>query len=394
MKNRVVKNPLNEGLLLMKNNEFNSLILGLAEFVRRNGKYPYPQLLCHALNKLALEVTAVNYPRTLTGLLALLEKPVKSWYPQHLLPKEFDSDFGLLYEGGLSEEASRYLYEELLEQGKIPEFATAATKQMAIENFSFKKILESLQELYNNDSQPERIQREYVLLRRFLIEKPYTTTAQLRKVFFKTRYIHIEEVGELYEECEQDEVCWNCDRCGPLFKKYGKLRGVKPSACNDHRQDLLYVKKITWQHGLRRLKLGIHLRVCLPGIPEMRLFHTLEELQKQYPEQICSIHIYPGIDRYDLQLCFCDKSTWAVDVKDYHNPYKLAPKLTPLFSEGNLRYNESFYVIPDERLQQREDYIEILREQAKKLPNSTHLVSDTAFEQRVINKIESLKQGK
>ncbi|MBG1242158.1 restriction endonuclease-related protein [Nostoc sp. NZL] len=375
----------------MGSNEFDSLILGLAEFMRRDGRYPYPELLRYALNKLALEVTAVTYPRTLTGLLALLEKPVKTWYPPRLLPKEFDSDFGLLYEGGLSEEASRYFYEELLEQDKIPEFATATTKQIAIENYQFYKIFIRLQELYNNDRDPERVQQEYVLLRRFLIENGYTTPAQLRKVFSKTRHIDIQEVGELYEEC-QEEACWNCDRCGPLFKKYGKLRGIKPSACNDHRQNLPFIRQITWKQGLRSLKFGIHLRICLPGIPEMRLFKALEELHSKYSDQLCAIHLYPGIDRYDLQLRFCDQSTWAVDIKDYRSPYNLAPKLTPLFGEGELRYDDSFYVIPIQRLQEREDYIEILREQATKLPSSTHLLSDAVFEERVINKIECLRE--
>ncbi|MDZ8027463.1 MAG: hypothetical protein RMX97_22600 [Nostoc sp. DedQUE11] len=378
----------------MGSNEFDNLILGLAEFVRRDGRYPYPELLRHALNKLALELTAVTYPRTLTGLLGLLEKPVKTWYPGRLLPKEFDSDFGLLYEWGLSEEASRYLYEELLEKTKLSEFATTLTKQIAIENVQFQKILERLQELYNNNSDPDRVQQEYVLLRRFLIENGYTTPAQLRKAFLKSRHIDIEEVGDFYDECEENEACWNCDRCGPLFKKYGKLRGIKPSACNDHRQNLPFIRQITWKQGLRRLKFGIHLRICLPGIPEMRLFKALEELQSKYSDQLCAIHLYPGIDRYDLQLRFCDQSTWAVDIKDYRSPYNLAPKLTPLFGEGDLRYDESFYVIPIQRLQQREDYIEILREQAIKLPSSTNLLSDAVFEERVIHKIEQLREGK
>ncbi|BAB73674.1 hypothetical protein ACN23B_09855 [Anabaena sp. FACHB-709] len=377
----------------MEISEFNSLVIGLAEFVRRDGKYPYPELLRHGLNKLALELTAVPYPRTLNGLLVLLEKPVKTWYPRRFIPKEFDSDFGLLYEGGLSEEANRYFYEELLERTKLSESATATTQQIAIENLQFQRILARLQELYNNDSNPESVQREYVLLRRFLIENRYTTKAHIRKVFLKTKYIHIQEVGELYDECEIEEPSWNCDRCGPLFKKYGKLRGIKPSVCNDHRQSLPYVKKITWQHGLCRLKFGIHLRICLPGIPEIRLFEILAELQSKFPQQLCAIHLYPGIDRYDLQLCFCDQTTWAVDIKDYQSPYKLAPKLTPLFSEGDLRYHESFYVIPIERLQQTQNYLEILREQAAKLPSSIHLLSDAVFEKRVINKIESLLEG-
>ncbi|HEY9802957.1 MAG TPA: hypothetical protein V6D25_21520 [Leptolyngbyaceae cyanobacterium] len=373
--------------------EFDRLVIGLAEFVRRDGKYPYPELLRHALNKLALEITAVPYPRTLTGLLALLEKPVKTWYPKRLIAKEFDSDFGLLYEGGLSEEANRYFYEELIVRTKLPADATEATQQVAIENIHFQRILSRLQESYNNDNEPEIVQREYILLRRFLIENRYPTTAQIRKVFLKTKYIKQEEVGDFYEDCEIEEPYWDCDRCGPLLKKYGQLRGIKPSACNDHRQSLPYVKKITWQHGLRRLKFGIHLRICLPGIPEIRLFEILAELHRQFPQQLCRLHLYPGIDRYDLQLCFCDQTTWAVDIKDYRSPYKLAPKLTPLFGEGDLRYDESFYVIPIERLQQTENYLEILREQAAKLPSGTHLLSDAVFQERVIKKIERLREG-
>jgi hypothetical protein len=378
----------------MESKNFDNLIFGLAEFIRREAKYPYPKMLSHALNKLALDLTKVSYPRTLTGLLALLEKPVKTWYPPSLLPKEFDSDFGLVYEGSLSEEASRYLYEELLERTKLSNSASAVAQQIAIENFQFQKILERLQEIYNTDHYPEQVQQEYVWLRRFLIENPYTTTVQLRKVFSQTRHLSIQEVGELYEECEENEPCWNCDRCGPLFEKYGQLRGIKPSACNDHRQDLPYVQKLTWKQGLRRLKFGIHWRICLPGIPEMRLFKVLEDLQSNYSEQLCAIHLYPGIDRYDLQLCFCNGSNWAVDVKDYRDPYNLAPKLTSLFGEGDLHYDESFYVIPNQRLQQREDYLEILREQAKKLPSSTHLLSETAFGKRVMTKIECLQVDK
>nr|MBD2169568.1 hypothetical protein [Calothrix membranacea FACHB-236] len=238
----------------MASTEFDNLVLGLAAFIRRDTRYPYPDMLRLALNKLSLDLTAVPYPRTLTGLFSLLEKPVKAWYPKKLVPKEFDCDFGLVYEESLSEEANRYFYEELLERNKLSEFATTSTQQIAIENFQFQKILARLQELYQTDSEPERVQQEYVLLRRFLIENPYTTTAQLRKAFFQARHIEAQEVGELYDDCEVEEPCWNCDRCGPLFKKYGKLRGIKPSACNDHRQNLPYVRKMAWQQGLRRLK--------------------------------------------------------------------------------------------------------------------------------------------
>lgn len=64
-------------------------------------------------------MSTVSYPRTLNGLLALLEKPVRTWYPRSLLPREFDPDFGLTYEGWLSESASRYLYDELFDRAKL-----------------------------------------------------------------------------------------------------------------------------------------------------------------------------------------------------------------------------------------------------------------------------------
>lgn len=370
---------------------FDCLVVGLEAFLRQNTKYPYPDLLRHACNKLALKMTAVPYPRTLNGLLVLLEKPVRTWYPLDL-PTEFDSDFGLLYDGRLNEEASRYFYEELLDRAKLPESASAVIKQIVLENFQFQRLLERLQEAYDSDA--GRAQQEYVLLRPFLIENPYTTTEQLRKAFSKTRYISIEEVGELYEDCKENGPCWNCDRCGPLSEKYGQLRGIKPSACNDHRKDLPYVRRVAWERGLRRIKFGIHWRVCLPGIPEIRLFRALEQLHKEHPEYLSAVYLYPGIDRYDIQLCFGDESVWAVDIKDYRNPYNLAPKLTSLYGEGDLRYDESFYVFPIHRLQQREDYIKILREEATALPDSTHLLSDVAFEKRVIAKIEHLRKGK
>jgi hypothetical protein len=269
--------------------------------------------------------------------------------------------------------------------------ATVSAKQVALENFQFQRLLERLQKAYT-DSNPESAQQEYVLLRRFLIEHPYTTIEELRKTFSKTRFISLEEVGELYEDCLTNVSHWNCDRCGPLTEKY-RLRGIKPSVCNDHRKNLSYVQQISWQRGLRRIKHGIHCRVCLPGIPEMRLFCALEKLHEQHPDHLCAVHVYPGIDRYDLQLHFSDGFIWAVDVKDYPNPYNLAPKLIPLYGEGELRYDEGFYVIPSRHLNQRENYIQILREEATALPESTHLLSDIVFESRVVIKIEQLQKG-
>lgn len=213
-------------------------------------------------------------------------------------------------------------YTELLERTQLPEFASAITQQLAIENDQFRRLLDHLRE------------------------------------------------------------------------KYGRLYGVKPSVCGDHRESLSCVQRITWGRELRQIKRGIHLRICSPGIHELQLFCKLETLQQTYSDQLRAVLLYPGLDRYDLQLRFRDGAVWAIDVKDYRSPYQLAAKLLPIYGEGTLQYNESFYVVPGYRVLSYDNYTQIGREEAIKLPLSTHILSDAEFEQRVITKISSLKQGK
>ena len=363
--------------------------MGLAEFFYQDSKYPHPDLLRLSCNKLALKITAPPYQRTTEGFFTLLEKPLYEWCPFNI-PQEFDKEFGLIYDGALSEEASEYFYEHLLNEEQIFNLSTK-NKQIALENFQFRKLLNSLQNAYEENA--EVAQEEYVLLRRFLIDNPYATDEQIREAFSKTRYIRSSEVGELYEDCQQDKTYWCCDNCGPLIEKDGGLRGIKPSVCNDLRKNLNQVYKISWERGLRQIKRGIHWRVCLPGIPEIKLFENLKKLQQDNSKYLLAVNLWPGIDRYDLQLRFSDDSVWAVDVKDYRSPYALARSLTTIYGEGSLRYDKSFYVIPQHRLRQRKDYIDILREEAK-LSKSIQIKSEIAFEELVIEKISSLSKTK
>ena len=120
------------------------------------------------------------------------------------------------------------------------------------------------------------------------------------------------------------------------------------------------------------------------------LFRRLEELAQNSSGVLCSISLYPGLDRYDLQLSFSDGVIWAIDVKDYRNPYKLALKLSPLYSEGRLKYAEGFYVVSDSRVKPYTDYMQIVREKAK-LPANIHVVDNLEFDSWVVTKIDNLK---
>ncbi|AFY92335.1 hypothetical protein [Chamaesiphon minutus] len=371
---------------------FDYLVFGVKEYLERDKKYPYPDLLRHAMNALSLEMKkSVPFPKTIHGFLLLLENPIKDWCPSNFIPTEFDRDFGLLDEGSLSEAANEYLYEDLISKGGVPENASPYAQQLAIDNKKFISVLDKLRDIYN-DTNPDLAQQEYILFRRFIIQNPYASSKKIRDKFFKCKYISIEDIGALYEDCDETQTYWCCTHCGILSEKYGNLKGIKPRLCINHHQKHSCVYKVKWETDLQRIKDGIHQRVCFPGIPELNLYSALQELSETHPDYLQQVKLYPGLDRYDLQLHFGDSTIWAIDFKDVRDPYKLAINLKPLYSEGNLHHDESFYVISDRCIQATPDYVEIARKAAPSLPAKTHLMSAKVFKNKVANKISALQK--
>ena len=379
----------------MSSDKFNYLLIGVKEYLESKQKYPYPDLLHQGMNALSLETKkTVPFPKTMQGFLKLLEEPVKDYCPPIWIPPEFDGDFGLLDMGSLSEEANDYLAEAISKTNKFSEsFATTVKKITEIDNSKFIKLFNKLRDVYHNDN-PKKAQQEYLILRPFLIEHKYITGRDIRKAFKRARYISAEEVGDLYEDCEEGRDYWYCDRCGILTEMNGHLKGLKDRLCGNHHKNLSYVHRVRWENGLRRIKEGIWRRVCFPGIPELELYSALSELKTEHPDYLKEVRLYPGVDCYDFQLRFSDNTVWAIDFKDVQYPYRLAQKLESLYREGSLRYNESFYVISDRCVDNYPNYLKILREEAKKLPPSTQLSSDRNFRQKVRDKIAKLQKGK
>ena len=376
-----------------KTESFDYLLMGIKEYLDSKQKYPYPDLLHHGMNALSLEIKkSVSFPKTMQGFLTLLEQPVQDWCPEKWIPPEFDGDFGLLDVGSLSEEANDYYFERLKELDNIPKNASTKTKQEAIDNAKFTTIFNRLRDVYVNDN-PDKAQQEYLKFRPFLIFNQYATAKDIRKSFRRTKYVSPEEVGELYEECEEDKDYWYCDRCGILTEKNGQLKGLKPRLCGNHHENLSYVHRVKWEVGLRRIKDGIQQRVCFPGIPELNLYSALEELKAEHSDYLQEVRLYPAIDRYDIQLRFSDDAVWAIDFKDVRDPYRLAKDLKALYGEGSLRYDESFYVISDRCVANHLDYTKIAKEEAKSLPKQTYVVSDKIFRNRVKQKITQLQGG-
>ena len=377
----------------MSSEKFDYLLIGVKEYLEYEQKYPYPDLLHHGMNTLSLEIKkSVSFPKTMQGFLNLLEEPVVDYLPSNWIPSEFDPDFGLLDMGSLSEEANDYFAEVLLAKDGNLQSGSTIFKQLAIDNQKFTRILDRLREAYIEDD-PEQAQKVYIKFRRFVIEHQYVTGKEINKTFRRTKYIIPEDVGELYEECEEDKDYWYCDRCGILTDKNRQLRGLKPKLCSNHHKNLSYVHRVKWHPGLLQIKAGIQQRVCFPGMPELNLYSALEELKTEHPNCLIEVILYPAVNRYDLQLRFSDDTVWAIDFKDVRNPYRLAKELKGLYSEGSLRHDKSFYVISDRCVANHLDYTKIAKEAAKQLPKQTQIVSDKVFRKQVLQKITQLHKG-
>ena len=153
--------------------------------------------------------------------------------------------------------------------------------------------------------------------------------------------------------------------------------------------------------GLIPLKWGLHRRVCIPGLPEVELYDWCEKQRAVHPGLLVSVILWPGVDRYDLQLCFCDGEVWAVDVKDYADPIALYRKLhehehsADIFDLGTLKWTQGFYAIPQYRLNWNHTYTDQFKRAAPKgqkpLPPNIQIVGQKRFQERVQEKLRGLK---
>ena len=386
----------------MKPNDFPYLVIGLAEFLEKQERsYPYPKALQYSLNKLSLDLRA-DYPKTMSGVIQLFAKPLCDWWPDEW-PSEFGQDEPLIEDNDLSFEAVSYL-ERLFEQDNIFSQNSLLSIGIIVDNLKFKRLLNLLRDKSLTDA--DGAQDDYVILRRFIIEHPFALQREISQVFSQTRYINTTEVSELYIKTneikailqypgpDRKQLFWLCKHCGPLYVRNGQRQSIKSSICGLHcpRQQDGW-KGVLPANQLNVLRRGIHLRVQLPGIPELGLFTWLEERQQEYPQLLKEVTLWPRIDMYDLQLRFTD-SIWAVDIKDYEKPHQLGRNLTSLYREGGLYWDKGFYVYPTYREKQRRDYGEVVRLEAGKHLHEVEIINDETFKVQVMGKLKLLKQGK
>lgn len=370
---------------------FPYLALGLAMYTEHEQKYPYPPELLYAQHHLSLAMLT-SYPVTVTEFFELCKKPLEEWWPGNTLPTDIDKRFELLTaEGELSDQVIDYLTEY-----ELPAGATLQDIPIIVDNQLMVRIRNRAVQAALYD--PVVANRDYAAVRQYVITTPWTTSEKLRRHFRDLRYIKIEEVGELYQDSrsvgsallyhrsDMSKSCyWNCSACGPLYQRHDRLGSIKPGACEKRCPGMQGWQPLdVFDHSLV-LKRGIHLRTHIPGTAEIRLYRWLTDEVLPARPALQQVILWPGVDCYDLQLAF-QNDVWAVDVKDYKDPFALGKHIKQdkrHFNQSDLEWHEWFYVYPMYRELQRPDYQACALRAAGQLPPNVAILSEKQFKMRV-----------
>lgn len=316
-------------------------VIQLAERVARgtpiDSHYPIPLQI--GLNRLNVIRYHHNLPlvRSVPDLLSWCRRPFKEW-PLDIALAQLDPDDSLL-----DDQFSTSICEAL----------ACATNDVEAD-LSERRFMRAV----FNACQTANSPGAYVTFRRLLIEHPVLTEFEL----IQQRNDHPElnlltdHLKFAYEDAPLDYMLKGnfhcCPICGNLQQptvqmdrllceeeRCRRQQVAKPGRVIPAREHVLWLKR-----GLRRF-------VTLPGLTEVRLERRLLGLKLR-------VDLWPDFDSYDLRVEFPDGKAWAVDVKDWANPFLLAlnVKNIPLSSP----LERGYFVFPDDRSWQA-DYVRAFR---------------------------------
>jgi hypothetical protein len=196
----------------------------------------------------------------------------------------------------------------------------------------------------------------YVAFRRLLIEQPILDQPSWLKVTLDPRLDPLLDlVKASYHPMPaayvRDEIVLPCGRCRcPLSPTLDGGWACELDRCRWEGPQL--GQPIPTGHDLHVLSRPLRVFITGPGRAEIELEAALKRLRLQ-------VEMWPNIDTYDLRVSFPSGQIWAVDVKDRASPSILGRTAAAL--RANPPYSRAFYVVPDYRREQREDYGRVFR---------------------------------
>lgn len=329
---------------------------GLIQTSQGRGRlYPYPQDLQLGYDKVVLAFLLADKPQSAPVSVPEFyqdwcEKPFEEWGVE--VDEEIDRSDTLLFLGEPTE-----LTIELAEA-----FGGSTLSQ---EQSRIATIL-----LQRCQAHPQGAQI-YTKFRRFIVEHPVLSNQEL--VEAKGNFGLGIGLSDLLEECyEIAPLCYQlegnfyaCPYCHALAAvDRGQAMGfAQPKAianpnCNRCPPGRRLKKKVKLSQDSLKLKRGIERFWFYPGRAEIRLYDKLTELGLE-------VELYPDRDRYDLRVTLPDGKVWALDLKDYSNPYLLLKRLGDEPIPKDPPWNEAYIVIPNERKKERPAYLKELKSRCR-----------------------------
>ncbi|MDJ0742778.1 MAG: hypothetical protein QNJ32_05380 [Xenococcaceae cyanobacterium MO_167.B27] len=306
----------------------------------KNFEFPYPKYLQQGYNKLLNFYIQQEQtpPYSLVELVRWCEHKSLSEWNLNISEELIENEEYLLYKQEPTE-----LCEEL--------------SQLIEEHGAFqKKLIGKVMSLCQSQQNPEM----YIDFRGFLCDRSNSILDYLRKKNFRNKVPRLaSEIEEIYQEIPEiyviDDKLYQCDRCGYLIVKNSEGKRV----CKNKKCRRKYKPKFQAVKGTPPFYLlheEVHRFITLPGQAELELEEKLKKISPNL-----QVEIWKEYDKHDLYVTFSNNEKWAIDVKDWKNPYLLAQKLNSDSFPPQPEWDKAFYVIPDRRHKEQEDYIRSLK---------------------------------
>lgn len=221
-------------------------------------------------------------------------------------------------------------------------FRVEGDSNLEIDDLLFKDILEYCQQ--------NRLESQYTNARQFLVEHSYL---QQGTHLINSNLDWDKPIADLlcaiYERIplkarvskNGTEMVALCPRCGWTLEWYGDYASCYNDLCGRlveriHPPD----RWIPYHLEMVRVNRGVQQYVVAPERMLLVLKSALEQMG-------ATCELWVAVDSYDLWVQFPSGVRWAIDLKDYSSPTRLASAFKPF--KRYPEWDECFYVIPDYR---------------------------------------------
>ena len=316
-------------------------LVRLSEQVQRGQPmaYPYPVALQQGLNRLLVACiqNGISPVQGASDLLDWCRRPIHSW--------------GLGLDLDEIDEMDTLLDDQL--PTRVCEDWACASPDVEAE-LSEQRLMRSVL----TTCRATNAQKSYTEFRKLLISSPVLTLQELQqKRSCPDLVLLADHLREAYLEapysCLVDDHFYCCAACGNLLLRM--TTGLLTCENERCRQVQTSVAERSYgvEEGIFWLRRGLRRFVAAPGKCEMDLYDEL------ITEGELVVELWPMFDAYDLRLTFPDRDVWAIDVKDWANPFLLARRVDPI--PTNPAWTWAYFVFPDDRRSQRSDYVRAFR---------------------------------